>query len=448
MNEYKKALFKDGDFELEVTISPEEKTIWMTKEEMGLLFNRDRSAISRHINCIYKNVEKNKEESTNANYAQVADTSVHFLHTTQIIGSSQAHRPAEYFNLEIVLLVAQRVKSNRGLLLQQFLDNYLKENEPIFELNDNNIIIYNNGDINLSVNVSPEEETVWLTVNQISILFGTTSENVYIHISNIISDGELDNSVTKDYLVTQKEFLYTAPDGKQYITKLYNLDMILAVGYRVKSKRAIEFRRWASKVLRQYLIKGHVVNENRVIVSNDNYQDLIDKLSLIDKKIVNVDNRLFEYDEEISLINKEIKDIKSEFIKPINSRIFYSGSFYNSYEFLRSLLLKANKEIILIDPYFYSIGFKYLSLAKKGINYKICLSHKGKIKKNDLNEFEREYGQVEIIIKDDIHDRFLILDRTLCYALGTSLNFLSNKAFAIIDITNQILIDDVLKLIE
>ncbi|MBQ2892486.1 MAG: virulence RhuM family protein, partial [Bacilli bacterium] len=129
------------------------------------------------------------------------------------------------------------------------------------------IVKFIDGEFELEVSVSPEGNTVWLTQRQMASLLMVSVDNISLHIKNILKEKELDNSVIEESSIT-------SIDGKKYKTKLYNLDMIISVGYRVKSKRGIMFRQWANKILKEYLLKGYVINENRVIVSNDNYIEL------------------------------------------------------------------------------------------------------------------------------------------------------------------------------
>ena len=126
-------------------------------------------------------------------------------------------------------------------------------------MNDKNydLIKFKDGDIELDVNVSPNEETVWLTQKQMALLFDVSIDNISLHIKNILIEEELDCSVVEESSIT-------ANDGKKYKTKLYNLDMIISVGYRVKSKRGILFRRWANSVLKQYILQGYAVNQKRI----------------------------------------------------------------------------------------------------------------------------------------------------------------------------------------
>lgn len=123
---------------------------------------------------------------------------------------------------------------------------------------ENEIIIFNDDDLSLEVNINPEEDTVWLTQAQMAKLFQTTKQNVSLHISNVFKKGELiEDSVVKEYLTT-------ADDGKNYRVKYYNLDMIISVGYRVNSSVGIKFRKWATKVLKEYSIKGIVINSYKI----------------------------------------------------------------------------------------------------------------------------------------------------------------------------------------
>ena len=122
----------------------------------------------------------------------------------------------------------------------------------------NEIVLFETEDKKIKLSVPVEQETVWLTQSQITELFATSKQNISLHINNCFREGELD----KDSVV--KDFLTTATDGKNYKTKYYNLDVIISVGYRVKSKRGVEFRKWANSVLKQYILQGYAVNNNRI----------------------------------------------------------------------------------------------------------------------------------------------------------------------------------------
>ena len=125
---------------------------------------------------------------------------------------------------------------------------------------ENEIVLFETEDAKVRLTVPIQEDTVWLTQAQMTELFDTSKQNVSLHINNCFKEGELD----KDSVV--KDFLTTASDGKNYKTKYYNLDVIISVGYRVKSQRGIEFRRWANKVLKDYIIKGYAINDKRLFI--------------------------------------------------------------------------------------------------------------------------------------------------------------------------------------
>ena len=135
-----------------------------------------------------------------------------------------------------------------------------KCSKAFFEKNNMNIqekkyelIKFEDDDFSLDVNVSPEEDTLWLTQKDMALLFNVSIDNISLHIKNIINEGELDQSVFEESSIT-------ASDGKKYKTKIYNLDMIISVGYRVKSRRGIIFSKWANSILKQYLINGYAIN--------------------------------------------------------------------------------------------------------------------------------------------------------------------------------------------
>ena len=125
----------------------------------------------------------------------------------------------------------------------------------------NNVISYNNGEISIDVNFDYENETIWLTQAKMAELFQVDRSRITRHIKNILEEGELDNSVCAENALT-------ASDGKKYITKFYNLDMIISIGYRVNSKRGIEFRKWVTNILKQYMYKGYAINQKRLEILN------------------------------------------------------------------------------------------------------------------------------------------------------------------------------------
>lgn len=282
------------------------------------------------------------------------------------------------------------------------------------------LIKFKDYDFELDVSVSPEEDTVWLTMNEICILFARDKSVISRHIKSILKEELIQEQVVAKNATT-------ASDGKVYEVAYYNLDMILAIGYRVKSKRAVEFRKWATNVLKQYLLKGYVIDNNRVTISKENFLKL---------------------ETDVQNIKEEIKDIKEKvFIEPIKERLFYNGEYFDAYEFICSLVESANKSIIIIDPYLDVHGLSVLKKVSKGVLKTICISSRSKIKHEDIDLFMKQYGEICIKKNDSIHDRFLILDNTICYSLGTSLNYMGKRLFTLIKVESKYIVDSLLDLI-
>ena len=408
MNDFEIIKYKDKDIELDVNVSLVEKTAWITINDLCLLFNRERTIIAKIIKELLKETSL-QSKRTSAKIAHV-----------QLEGDRIVQRNIKAYNLDFVMSVGLRLKSEKGIQLKKYIDEKISSKAN----SNNNVIIYNNGNINLSVDVSPEEDTVWLNVNQIAMLFDTTTNNIYMHIKSILAEGELEDSLGKDSLLTgslaeessvtgqiHKKVASVGLDGKNYVMDYYNLDMILAVGYRTKSKRAIEFRKWASSVLKQYLFKGYVIDDKRVTISKENFIQL---------------------ENDVANIKNEIADIKEKvFIEPVKERLFFEGKYFDAYEFLCSLLCTAKRIVLIIDPYFDFKSLRVLNKISKNVLKTICLSHKAPLNKEDVNKFEKQYGKINIIYNDSFHDRFLIIDDSECYSLGASINYFGKRVFAI-----------------
>lgn len=158
------------------------------------------------------------------------------------------------------------------------MDNNIIDSQPGKE---NEIILYQ-PDSTLSLDVRVENDTVWLTQAQMTVLFQTTRNNITLHIRNIFKEGELEETSVC------KESLLTAADGKRYKTKFYSLDVIISVGYRVKSIRGTQFRIWANKILKEHLLRGYSVNQRLLYMEN------------------RIDRRLSEHDNQIKELSGKV----------------------------------------------------------------------------------------------------------------------------------------------
>ena len=257
------------------------------------------------------------------------------------------------------------------------------------------LIKFEDGDFCLDVKVAPNEDTVWLTQDQIAVLFGKAKSTINEHIRNILHE-ELDEfSVSRKFGKTELSSIITKP-----IT-YYNLDVILAVGYRVNSKRGIQFRRWATSILKEYLLKGHVVNEERCLSCTSNILDLQNKYNAISNKV------------------KEIEDT----VYLDNNKLIYEGEILEPYTFLRKLFFLAKKEIIIADS--YADEFLITLLKDIKVNITIITSAKSYLNNTDIP------NNIKTIKNDDIHGRYIFIDE-YAYVMDHSFNAIGKKRFVIV----------------
>lgn len=272
------------------------------------------------------------------------------------------------------------------------------------EKNENNEIVLYQPDDTLKLEVRLENDTVWLTQQQIADLFGTKRPAITKHLSNIFKSGELDEDSVRSILE------HTAADGKIYRTQFYNLDAILSVGYRVNSRNATIFRKWANKVLKDYLLRGYAINQRLI--------ELSDRL----------DRRLLEQDGKIAAIRKDVDFFVRSSIQP-KEGIFFDGQIFDAYAFVVGLIRKAKKRIVVIDSYIDDSVLVQLSKRKPGVKVDI---YDGKISqqlRQDVARHNAQYPGVTLHAYKKAHDRFLIIDEEV-YHIGHSLKDLGKKLFA------------------
>ena len=267
----------------------------------------------------------------------------------------------------------------------------------------NEIIVYQ-PDEALRLDVQIEGETVWLTQAQMVELFQTTKQNISLHTNNIFREGELDASSAV------KEYLTTASDGKKYRTKYYNLDVIISVGYRVKSLRGTQFRQWANKVLKDYLLKGYSINQRLI--------DLSDRL----------DRRLLEQDGKIAAIRRDV-DFFVRTSLPPQEGIFFDGQIFDAYVFVANLIRKAKRRIVVIDSYVDDSVLVQLSKRNPGVTVDIYDGRISAQLRQDVARHNAQYPGVTLHAYNKTHDRFLIIDEEV-YHIGHSLKDLGKKLFA------------------
>ncbi len=271
------------------------------------------------------------------------------------------------------------------------------------EKTKNEIILYQPNET-MKLDVRVQQETVWLTQQQIAQLFGVKQPAISKHLKNIFDSGELDENSVHSILE------YTAADGKSYQTKFYNLDAILSVGYRVNSRNATLFRQWANKVLKEYLLRGYSVNQ---------------RLMLMEDRI---DRRLSEHDHQLSQLTEKVDFFVRSSLQP-KEGIFFDGQIFDAYAFVADLIRKAEKRIVVIDSYIDDSVLVQLSKRNSGVTVDIYDGRISDQLRQDVERHNAQYPGVTLHAYNKAHDRFLIIDEEV-YHIGHSLKDLGKKLFA------------------
>ena len=273
----------------------------------------------------------------------------------------------------------------------------------------NEIVLYQPNET-MKLEVRLENETVWLTQQQIADLFGTKRPAITKHLSNIFKSGELEEESTCSILE------HMAADGSRtYSTKYYNMDVILSVGYRVNSVNATMFRRWANQVLKEYLLRGYSVNQ---------------RLMQIEDRI---DRRLSEHDRHLLMLDEKV-DFFVRTSLPPKEGILFQGQIFDAHVIISKLVESANTRIVLIDNYVDATVLTQLDKRKPGVKATIYTQEIKPILRQDLRRHNQQYPEITIHVYHGAHDRFLIIDETV-YHIGASLKDLGKKLFAFSEMT-------------
>ena len=266
----------------------------------------------------------------------------------------------------------------------------------------NEIVLYQSDELASRIEVRVELDTVWLNRQQLASLFGRDIKTIGKHINNVFSEGELVKEVVVAKFATTTQ--HGAIKGKTQILSVeyYNLDVIISVGYRVKSKQGTQFRIWANQVLKDYLLKGYSINQ-RMNSMEDNVHSLIKKVNSIDLQI------------NSQLLPKQ--------------GIFFDGQIFDAWLFVTDLIKSSHKSIVLIDNYVDESILLLLSKRKHGVKAIIYTQNLTKQLKLDLQKHNEQYEAIDIKTFTKSHDRFLIIDETV-YHIGASLKDLGKKWFA------------------
>ena len=257
------------------------------------------------------------------------------------------------------------------------------------------IVLYQ-PDETIRLEVRMEDDTVWLSQAQMAELFQTTKNNITLHIGNVYKEQELETNATS------KESLLVRMEGNRQVSrilKLYNLDVIISVGYRVKSQRGTQFRQWANKVLKEYLLRGYSVNQ----------------------RFERLEQRVAKTEEQIDFFVKTS-------LPPVQG-IFFDGQIFDAYHFVADLIRKAKTSVTLIDNYVDDTVFTLLDKRGDGVTATIYTQHVSRQLQLDIDKHNAQYAPITIKGFNKAHDRFLLIDHEV-YHIGASLKDLGKKWFA------------------
>ncbi|MCR5362329.1 MAG: virulence RhuM family protein [Bacteroidales bacterium] len=275
-------------------------------------------------------------------------------------------------------------------------------------ISENEIILYQ-PDEAVKIEVRVEDETVWLTQQQMADLFETTRNNITLHIGNIFKEHELDSDSVC------KESLLTAADGKRYRTKFYNLDVIISVGYRVRSLRGTQFRQWATKVLKDHLLRGYSINQ----------------------RIERLEHRVAETENKIDFFVRTS-------LPPVEG-IFYDGQIFDAYKFVSDLIRSAKRRIVLIDNYVDDTVLQMLDKCQDNVSACIYTKVITANFRLDIERHNQQYRPISVHEFHNSHDRFLLIDNDV-YHIGASLKDLGKRWFAFCKM--QLPADEILQRLE
>ena len=276
----------------------------------------------------------------------------------------------------------------------------------IYQPSDESIVVYKSNDGVVQLEVQLANETVWLTLSQLAMLFDRDKSVISRHLRNIYAEGELTREATVAKNATVQD-----ESGRMVMRQIeyYNLDVIISIGYRVKSFRGTQFRQWANKVLKEYLLRGYSINQHLMYVER-------------------IDHQLQEHTEQIH----ELQDKVDFFVRtslPPKEGVFYNGQIFDAYVFATDLIKSAKKSIILIDNYIDESVLLMLSKRDEKVKATIISRSIPKTLQLDIDKLKKQYPPIEIQINDNYHDRFLIVDKDV-YHIGASFKDLGKRIFA------------------
>ena len=371
MNEdLKREIFKINGKEINVFVDYESKECYISQNELSTLFDVSVDNIGLIIR------QTNEDSSVVPLIIEVI----------KMEGNKQVKRKIKHYNLSIIKRIGYKINYDITNELTNTINTLFNSNNSLNSAINYEIVKFNDGEIQLDVSVSPREETVWLTQDQIAVLFEKSRSTITEHINNIFSENELDENTSVGI---------SDVSNSNRKVKIYNLDVILAVGYRVNSKRGIAFRKWATTILKQYLIKGYAFNEQRCL-------DCTSSIIALQKDVRELQSQ---------------KYLSKDNLLKHNEERFESEDLLALHGLLMHIFHLAKKRLIIIDP--YADYFLLTMLSNIKVDITIYVSNHSSIKDYVIDN-------IKIIVKDKIHSRIIISDDSI-YCITHSINGLGKS---------------------
>ncbi len=302
----------------------------------------------------------------------------------------------------------------------------------------NEIVLYTIEDESFSVEVQIGGDTVWLTQKQMAELFDKDQSVISRHINNVFNENELEEK-------SNMQKMHIANSDKPII--FYSLDVIISVGYRVKSKRGTQFRIWANKILKDYLLKGYSINNATLKKYPDGIEHLKDSINFLTTAFEDKEKKQIVFQIETNKkFNKIFKTLKTQ--DEPKQGIFFQGQIFDAYKFVLKLIRTAKNSLIIIDNYIDETVLAMCTEIRRNVKLTIVTKELSNKQKLDIIKYHSQYFIINLKETDKFHDRFMLIDSKEVYHFGASLKDLGKKCFAFSKIEDTQLIRALLKMLE
>ena len=383
--------FIDGDLSMGVYVSIDQRNVYMKQTEIAKLLEIDRTTVTKAI--------KRNDGFQMGQCDEIMK-----------ICTKSSHVVTTFYGLKIIKEIGEKYNQERIKKLEDWLEQIIVENTQEVVDDEFRIIRYHQDNLDIPTKYHYITKTFWLTQKDIANLFNTSRPDINHHIQTLF----IDNEIKKESMC--KQYLHMGKNGRTYITTLYNIDVILIIGYRVRTKEAVSFRIWANEMIQKMI--------------DMNYQ-----YSFHDSNFLEEQNskRIDNHDERLTKLENEMESLDPRYI------MYSRNESYDAYLLLCSFIATATKEVFLIDAYADRFALSLLMNVRSGVHIVIVSNNINRISKEEIEILKRAHQNtvIEFVEEKDEHDRFLFIDRKLGYNLGQSINTLGYSKVNFEKITDE-----------